>query len=195
MQTRLIRPAASSLFGGSNVLAGLHEGADVDTAFAEWLPGHHAHLLYRSTRDGANAAAFHEACDGRGPTVTLIRSDNGYVFGGYAGISWESIIWHSSWKVDLSAFLFTVTNPRGYPITRFLPRDHDKQIQCGAWLGPSFGLGDDLRISNKFDGHSYSFLNNSFVNSKYGDATFTGSHYFTPEEVEVWAIGRERPVL
>ena len=50
-------------------------------------------LLYRMTRDGASAKVFHELCDGKGPTVTLIQGFGDtpdYIFGGYTDISWAS---------------------------------------------------------------------------------------------------------
>ena len=39
-------------------------------------------LLYRASRDGHNTAAYHARCDGKGPTLTALRSGNGCVFGG-----------------------------------------------------------------------------------------------------------------
>jgi hypothetical protein len=41
-------------------------------------------LLYRATRDGFDASSFHSKCDGKANTVTIIKTDSNYVFGGYA---------------------------------------------------------------------------------------------------------------
>ena len=47
-------------------------------------------LLYRGTRDGMNSFAFHQKCDGQGPTISLYENDKGNIFGGYSSISWAS---------------------------------------------------------------------------------------------------------
>ncbi|XP_020628627.1 zinc metalloproteinase nas-13-like [Orbicella faveolata] len=38
--------------------------------------------------DGWESYTFHSKCDFKGPTVTFIRVGN-YIFGGYAGVSWQ----------------------------------------------------------------------------------------------------------
>lgn len=40
-------------------------------------------LLYRGTRDTFKAAKFHELCDNKGATISIIKSKCGKVFGGY----------------------------------------------------------------------------------------------------------------
>ena len=44
-------------------------------------------LLYKATRDGWNPENFHEKCDGKCPTLVVIKSDDN-VFGGYAEKPW-----------------------------------------------------------------------------------------------------------
>ena len=46
-------------------------------------------LIYRASRNGWAASNFHSCCDRKGPTVTVIRSSNGYIFGGYTEQHWE----------------------------------------------------------------------------------------------------------
>ena len=47
-------------------------------------------LLYRASRNGWAATNFHSCCDNKGPTVTVVRSSNGYyVFGGYTEQPWQ----------------------------------------------------------------------------------------------------------
>ena len=46
--------------------------------------------LFRGSRDGFTAGAFHEKCDKKGETITIIRNeDNGQknIFGGYSSKS------------------------------------------------------------------------------------------------------------
>ncbi len=39
------------------------------------------HLLYKGNRDGFNAKDFHRLCDNKGPTITVIRTRQGKLFG------------------------------------------------------------------------------------------------------------------
>ena len=45
-------------------------------------------LLFRASRDGFAAAAFHSKCDNKGPTVTIVKSGNN-IFGGFIKESWN----------------------------------------------------------------------------------------------------------
>lgn len=69
----------------SDVVAGLHpdgRASFLASLMTTWLPGGRAYsLLYRGTRDGLTAAQFHKRCDDMGPTLVLVKSDNGSVFG------------------------------------------------------------------------------------------------------------------
>ena len=42
---------------------------------------------WRASVDGWAASTFHSRCDGKGPTVTIIRVGR-YIFGGYTSIPW-----------------------------------------------------------------------------------------------------------
>ena len=47
-------------------------------------------LLYRASRDGFTGTAFHEKCDNRANTITNIKNNLNYVFGGFASSAWNS---------------------------------------------------------------------------------------------------------
>jgi len=65
-------------------------------------------LLYRRSKDGFENSTFHNMCDGKSNTLALIKSTTGYIFGGYTSVSWSC---SGSYKIDSTAFLFTLTNP------------------------------------------------------------------------------------
>ena len=44
---------------------------------------------WHAKTDGSAASTFHNNCDGKGPTVTIIKSGS-YIFGGYTDLSWQS---------------------------------------------------------------------------------------------------------
>ena len=47
-------------------------------------------LCYRATSDGWNPGTFHNGCDNKGNTVTIVQEGR-YVFGGYTDIPWGKI--------------------------------------------------------------------------------------------------------
>ncbi len=57
----------------------------------------------KSNPKNADPHAFHEACEKATPTVTVIHSDFGNVFGGYTTIAWAK---QGNWSDDAHAFLF-----------------------------------------------------------------------------------------
>ena len=44
---------------------------------------------WHAKTDGWAASKFHSNCDGKGPTVTIIKVNNN-IFGGYTDVSWSS---------------------------------------------------------------------------------------------------------
>ena len=47
-------------------------------------------LCYNATSHGWGAKTFHDRCDGKNNTLTIIQKDQ-YVFGGYTDIPWGKI--------------------------------------------------------------------------------------------------------
>ena len=48
---------------------------------------------------------IHAKIDNQGPTITIIKTRKGKIFGGFASVSWDT---SDSGKVDNDAFLFSV---------------------------------------------------------------------------------------
>ena len=70
--------------------------------FEEWFGRKiHFELLYRGSRDG-----WTSECDNQGETLVVIKSEYGYVFGGYANKPWDC---SDDCKNDQNCFLFTLT--------------------------------------------------------------------------------------
>eukprot|EP00733_Pompholyxophrys_punicea_P002281 Pompholyxophrys_punicea_v1_NODE_1652_length_605_cov_2.974545.p1 type:complete len:158 gc:universal NODE_1652_length_605_cov_2.974545:83-556(+) len=56
-----------------------------------WLPmSRNMVLLYRGTRDGFEGSAFHSKCDGHVNTLTLVRTTDNDVHGGFTPLPWNS---------------------------------------------------------------------------------------------------------
>ena len=67
-----------------------------DSKLREWCGDCKWKLLYRSSEHGYTAESFHEYCDNvKGPTLIVIKSSGGWIFGGYTTKSWrESSIYN-----------------------------------------------------------------------------------------------------
>ena len=107
-------------------------------------------LLYRATRDGFEASSFHEKCDGKAKTITIIKTKGNYVFGGYTAASWDS---RGANKADKTAYLYSlrrngVSNLSKYTITGGYEA---YAIYCASTHGPAFGGGNDILIINRSD--------------------------------------------
>jgi len=52
---------------------------------------------------------FHRKCDNKGPTITFVAANQGYIFGAYCPTSWIPSFSYSETK---DAFLFCLRRPR-----------------------------------------------------------------------------------
>jgi hypothetical protein len=151
-------------------------------------------LLWRGGRDGFSARAFHDRCDGRANTLTLIQDTKGNIFGGFTPLEWQS---RRGWKADasLKSFLFTLKNPCNVPARRFALKDEKKgkAIYCTSELGPGFGESlNGISVCNHCNTNTsnsasfgYSYTNDTGLD---GQTFFTGSVYFQVKEIEVFEI-------
>lgn len=148
-------------------------------------------LLYKASRDGFDEGSFHALCDNQGPTMTIILSNNNYLFGGYTAIPWTSD--NGSYKNDSTAFLFTLTNPHQIPPTKYLIRSGNTQyaVYHHPSYGSTFGSGHDICLANNRDANMtcYSSFSGTFYDTTgQGNLTFTGAYNFTPSDVEVYKL-------
>jgi hypothetical protein len=150
-------------------------------------------LIYRASHDGYTAKVFHLLCDGCFPTMCVIRSENGFIFGGFTSVPWSSInqdIW------DTSAFLFTLKNPHGIKPTKYpiLERAVDFAVDHNPNEGPTFGSaqhgGVDLLLHSPFsDYNNRTFFPQSYQDTtKKGRLTFTGDAYFACDDIEIFTL-------
>ena len=56
----------------------------------KWTGDYNWRLIYRASEHGYTAKSFHECCDDvNGPTLVIIKSSGGWIFGGYTTQSWS----------------------------------------------------------------------------------------------------------
>ena len=64
-------------------------------------------LLYRAGRDGNTNAAFHEKCDNKKATITVVKiKGSEQIVGGYNPLEWDV----SGCKSTLDSFIFSLTD-------------------------------------------------------------------------------------
>jgi hypothetical protein len=147
-------------------------------------------LLYRGSRDGFEAAAFHDRCDGHPNTISLILSTNGCIFGGYTPIAWSS---RNAYAPDpsLKSWVFTIKNPHNLPPQLFKQKEEANAVRDFAIHGPAFGNGWDLHICDKCrTSVCYANVGTVYANETGIAATevLTGSQTFYVEEIEVFEV-------
>ena len=99
-------------------------------------------LIYRATRDGDSSKTFHEKCDNIGPNITVVKTGNGYRFGGYTKNNWEHLKEDiqqrdpeiGSSKEDINAFCFSLDLNKIYKNCKY----NEGVIFCCNSYGPTF---------------------------------------------------------
>ena len=91
------------------------------------------HLLYSATRDGDNRKAFHDRCDNKAPTITIVQTQKNIIFGGYTEAQWDS---ERCTKKDENTFCFSLTNNKKY----LQNEGNNSSILCSKDHGPWFGI-------------------------------------------------------
>ena len=148
-------------------------------------------LLYRGSRDGWKASDFHVKCDNKGATITVIRSSDGFIFGGFADKSWTSSdIYCESDK----AFLFSLKSPSNTvgPTKICIKQNMCSKAMCYiSSYGPIFGSGHDFLIYSDANNNSdsYSNLGDTYeIPPGQTDTFLVGSMHFKVSEIEVFQI-------
>ena len=115
-------------------------------------------LLFTASDNQYSAKKFHECCDDKPGTVTIIESEQGNVFGGYTSQSWNApygpFLTHE-YKHDKKAFLFIIKsndkllNNRCPLLLKLRQGSENHAVHCDSNTGPSFGSLGDINIGDK----------------------------------------------
>ena len=100
-------------------------------------------LLYRATRDGFSAAAFHDKCDHKERTLVVIKATSGCIFGGYSRLAWDDQ--SNTFKPDKATFVFSLakaSEERVVSIRAKLSAKSMLGIFCQRSLGPTFAISN-----------------------------------------------------
>ena len=111
-------------------------------------------FLFRASDHQYSADKFHEYCDNKPGTITIIKSNHGNIFGGYTSKSWQS---KYGYVKDERAFLFLIKSDdesvqSKCPLLLKLNKwKVDCAVYCYHLFGPTFGSGLDICIRNRCD--------------------------------------------
>lgn len=111
-------------------------------------------IFHASAENKWSAEAFHAICDGKGATLTILRTSDGRIFGGFTSVSWELPKKHEAgfYKEDPNAFLFACEpHWQVYPVV-----EPKKAIYCDNNILAQFGYSD-IVILNCPDSHANSY--------------------------------------
>ena len=150
--------------------------------FKDWLNNRKfkSELLFRKSRDGSKPEDFHNKCDNKGNTITIIETTKGYIFGGYTELQWDK---SNSFKKDKSTFVFSLNNK-----TKYLPRNNNDTIYCSSSYGSVFGCSQaDIAWGyfNLNKGECYKDKTSTFLSEL---ILTNGDKNWETKEVEVFKI-------
>ena len=116
-------------------------------------------LLYRATRDGFESEVFHEKCDGKSNTISIIWNNLNYVFGGYA-----SSAWNSSGKDinDPNAFIFSLRRKGVSFKDKFVVKDAGAALFGHIEYGPTFSIDIEIRATPNIKNNNNSHFGKSY---------------------------------
>ena len=136
-------------------------------------------LLYKGTIDGDTQEIFHKRCDNKGPTISIIESIDGQIFGGYASKSWDK---NKGDIPDPNSFLFNVNNKRKYSVSNNKGRVGNSYIcRFGANIFYELKINDNFLLNggNCENGEGYNF-------KKY--ELSGGKSSFSIKELEIYKV-------
>ena len=80
-------------------------------------------LLFRGSRDGERTKTCHELCDNKQNVLIIMKSETGYIFGGYSKVGFK-VNNNFDYKIDNNCFLFSLNLNKIYPVIK------DKKVIC-----------------------------------------------------------------
>ena len=141
-------------------------------------------LIFRKSENGNTSNDFHKYCDNKGPTLTIIKTDNKYIIGGFTPLNWEAnkkgvILYDQSNQT----FIFSLNLMKKYDL---IDPKKKRAIYNSKDNGPNFG-NSNIRVNNNLnDGTIYDDSSCSFIVN--GKKELIGKDKFSIEELEVFKI-------
>jgi hypothetical protein len=149
-------------------------------------------LLVRGSKDGFGFKVFHELCDLKGPTITVLRVHNsGELLGGYNPLNWDSS--KKTFNKTNKSFIFSLGDKNLQNAIYSKIQDPDEAIYQNRGLGPCFGGGNsDLKLYLGFY-EAYGCRGHCLKKSYENSIMNHNSDLFWVDEYEVFKIIKKIP--
>ncbi len=153
-------------------------------------------LIYRATRDGFMASSFHNKCDRKLKTLTVIKSSNSFIFGGYIEGDWSCHRENENkrYGTDPKAFIFSLVNKDNNPLIMKCFNPANAYYKSSRRLS-SFGMSDLLIFDrSNMNIKSISNLGWNYKHPRYqrgsleAQSFLAGSNQFSTKEIEVYCL-------
>ena len=143
-------------------------------------------LIYRASRDGADANSYHKMCDGKIDTVSVVQTIKGNKFGGYT----ETLIENGNLAYkDPNCFIFSLNKQKIY---ENLNKDGNV-VRHYKGYGPYF-VGGFITFDTQFYRNNNNYVydrassSNFFSNNEKEYEINNGEQFFAIREMEVFEI-------
>ena len=176
-QTKKEEEKKNLLFTGSEILT--NEAKDM---LLNWLPRkpNKITLLMNSNINGDSTKTFMDKCNGKCPTLAVIKTTNGYVFGGYTTQMWRD----GGFVKDNNAFVFSIDKKRKYKIKKPENAIRLKLISC--WI---FGSGyNTIVVYDNCTKRNDNYVGNETYDIPEKYELNGGEQYFTVKSFEIYHI-------
>lgn len=143
-------------------------------------------LIYQASRDGFGSKDFHSKADYVPSTLTIIKTNKGYIFGGYKTQKWEFV--YPGYVNDDHAFIFSLKNTKNKPIK--MKVINSDAINTDPDFGPTFSrifISDQANITTS---SNYVTENYELPNFVSNSLFLTDSSMFLVSEIEVYQLNR-----
>jgi hypothetical protein len=152
-------------------------------------------LLYRASEHGFLASEFHRLCDGKGPTITVVKAENERMAAAYNAGSWDQNPYPHLCPNPQGFLASIVDDPEaigGYSLQKYAANDGAdifSNPNWGPWFGYAMHIADRC---NENDGRSFSNLAPTRARG-YGQegvnpSILFGSTFFRVQEYEVFQV-------
>ena len=99
--------------------------------------------IFTMSINGTSCYDFHKYCDNKGPTLTLVKTTNNKIFGGFTPLNWESLDGVDKYDKNNQTFIFSLNSMKKFDMIN----KEKSAIYCNKNNGPYFG-GRDFSIES-----------------------------------------------
>lgn len=128
-------------------------------------------LLYRGSEHNFSWTEFHRKCDNKSPTLVIVKSVDGCIFGGYTKVNWNPTTEHDQYISDFVAFLFSLKSSMSES-KKYHVQNFNQALYYNKTYGPCFG-----KLDFGFDNNCNAW---STLNSNISDPEASSSKFGVP---------------